>query len=402
MTLRAWYPLLMLVLVIALVSSATWLAIFCCGMIAIIAISDYWGTHSLDSVKYIRHFRYRRGFPGEKTTVQIEVQNNKRLPLTHLRTSDPWSTAVAPDDEEAVVSLFSPGKCQLLNIYHLGPHSRILREFPLTFRKRGVYPVGPVQLDASDPTGLFEDWREETSQEHLSVFPQLLSLEAIKLTADDPFGSRQSRRRLFEDPNRPMGVRPYNPTDEFRRIHWNATAATGSLQTKVYQPVTSQIMMVCMNVATTAQPWIDTDLNLLEQIIKITATTVYYGWDEGFSVGLLSNGYMAQSDRAFNIPPGRSPEQLALLLQSLAAVTSYTNAPFETYLMNSMPRISYGALLVIVTSRITQELCECLMRLKKYRAHNILISLADDPPPYLPGIRTIHLPFHLPAEKEKA
>ena len=33
------------------------------------------------------------------------------------------------------------------------------------------------------------------------------------------------------------------------------------------------------------------------------------------------------------------------------------------------------------------------MRLKKYRPHTTLISLSETPPPALPGIQTIHLPY---------
>jgi uncharacterized protein (DUF58 family) len=80
--------------------------------------------------------------------------------------------------------------------------------------------------------------------EKVTVFPEMISLSDINLQAEDPFGDRRSRRRLFEDPNRPMGVREYHPEDELRHIHWPATARTNQLQVKVYQPVSSQVMML--------------------------------------------------------------------------------------------------------------------------------------------------------------
>ncbi len=58
-----------------------------------------------------------------------------------------------------------------------------------------------------------------------------------------------------------------------------------------------------------------------------------------------------------------------------------------------MPQLPYGATLVIVTAFVNQELAETLLRLKRYRAHTTLISLDNNPPPELPDVRIIHLPF---------
>jgi uncharacterized protein (DUF58 family) len=218
-------------------------------------------------------------------------------------------------------------------------------------------------------------------------------LKALQLPTDDPFGDLRSRRRLFEDPTSPNGVRPYQPEDELRRVHWAATARTGTLQVKTYQPVTSRVMLVCLNVLTTQQPWLGSHRDLFEQLIKVAATLVYEGHQAGYSVGLISNGCVARADQPFQISPGRSNEQLAQLLGALAAVTQYTTAPFENLLMKSLPKVPYGSTLVIVTALLPQELLETLMALKRYRPNATLFSLQSEPPPVLPGIRTIHLPF---------
>ncbi|HZU87094.1 MAG TPA: DUF58 domain-containing protein, partial [Anaerolineaceae bacterium] len=238
-------------------------------------------------------------------------------------------------------------------------------------------------------------------QDYLTVFPALLEASPLHFNADDPFGDRQARRTLFDDPNRPMGVRPYQPGDSFRHVHWAATARTGSLQVRVFQPVSSRVMMMCMNVATDPKPWLNVDTELLEYIIRLTATMACQGVENGYAVGLLSNGYLAQADQPFNIPPNRSPGQLALLLESLAAVTSFTTTSFENYLATSLPRVQYGTTLVVVSALVTEELCQTLLRLKRYRTYTTLISLQQEPPPTLPGIRTLHLPYPVRGSVER-
>ncbi|MCK4901074.1 MAG: hypothetical protein KAS38_19995, partial [Anaerolineales bacterium] len=49
--------------------------------------------------------------------------------------------------------------------------------------------------------------------------------------------------------------------------------------------------------------------------------------------------------------------------------------------------------LLIVTAVTSPELAENLLRLKKHERQLTLLSLAQEPPPRLPGVRSIHLPF---------
>ena len=53
-----------------------------------------------------------------------------------------------------------------------------------------------------------------------------------------PIGDVRLTHRLYEDPTRIAGVRPYEAGDPLNRIHWRATARTGRLHSKVYEPST--------------------------------------------------------------------------------------------------------------------------------------------------------------------
>lgn len=271
-----------------------------------------------------------------------------------------------------------------------------MRSFRIGLSERGIYPLGPVSLESGDLFGFFRQVKEAPFEEYLTVYPEILPLEKLHLPADDPFGDRRSRRGLFEDQNRPIGIRPYQPEDQLRHVHWPATARSGALQVKIYQPVTSHTLVICLNVTTTEKPWLGSAKDLIEQLVKVSASLAYHSSLEGYAVGLVSNGCLAHADQPFSIAPGRSPAQLANLLEALAAVTPYVTASFETYLVKTMPKIPYGATLLVVTGLVTDALCETLLRLKRYRSHISLLSLGSDPPPELAGIRTFHLRFSTP------
>lgn len=387
------YLLLIMVLVLGAIFSLPWLVTFALVLILLLSIGSLWNRFALNGIVYRRRWHYRRGFPGETFSIGIDVENQKLLPAAWLRVTDSWPMQVAPEDPTILAPSHIPDEGFLISIYSLRWFQRASRAYNLLLRKRGIYQLGPYTIESGDMLGMYSSTKEVEGTEYITVFPDLLPFESIAFPTDDPFGDRRTRRRLYEDPNLPMGIRDYHPEDDFRRIHWNATARTGSLQVKIYQPVSSQVMVVCLNVSTMRYHWLGTAPELLEQIVKLCATIVYHGIEDGYAVGLFSNGSLAHSDQPFRIQPGRSRHQLAVLLQALAGVTSFITGSFESFLSKVMPQIPYGATMVVITAFVTPELQEVLVQSKRYRSHITLISLEPEPPALLPGIQVIHLPF---------
>ena len=389
----AWLEILILVFLAGVLLDFTWLIFFSMAMFLVMTLGHQWRKHALDKVRYIRKFHYTRGFPGEKNEVKITIENNKLLPVSWLHASDAWPEHVGPEDTNILAPSHLPNQGFLTNLYSLRWRERISRTYQLVFRKRGIYEIGPLQLEAGDLFGLYEERHELPQHDYLTVFPEMLPLEQIKLPAEDPFGDRRAQKMLFEDPNRVMGIRPYHPEDGFRRIHWPATARSGSLQVKVFEPVTARTVVICLNVSTELHFWLGYSPAILEQLVKVCTTLAYQGVQDGYSVGLFCNGCLAHADQPFRIQPGRSPNQLSILLQALAGVTPFVTAQFETFLIRSMTDIPFGATLIVVTTLLPVELQDTLIRLRRYRPNILLISLSEETPVQLPGIRTIHLPF---------
>lgn len=390
---KRWLPMLGIFIVLGLFLQVPLLVALPTMLAVVIGIATWWKNRALNSVNYVRRPYYRRAFPGETVPLKLEIENRKLLPLSWLRVQDPWPRAVGPEDEDLLAPTHITTEGMLVNVFSLRWFERARREYLLKFRKRGVYAVGPVRLQSGDLFGMYEDIRTVGKAETLTVFPELMPLADLDLPAEDPFGDIRSRKRLFEDPNRPMGVREYHPEDEFRRVHWPATARTGQLQVKVYQPTSAQVLVLCLNVSTFSRHWEGTNPELLEYMVQATATLANRGMEDGYSVGLMSNGALSNSDQPFRIQPGRSPKQLSHLLETLAGVTPLVTAQFERYLVREATRIPYGASLVVLTAIHTRELAGTLLQLKRHGRKINLVSFAQDPPDPIPGVRLRHLPF---------
>jgi len=362
------------------------------GLLATVcAIAAALNHGSLDAVRYSRSLQPRRPFAGEPIACTLRVENRRRQPLIWLTTADRWPNAVAPDATRDLAPSHLAEESVLTLALTLRGRTRARREYTLQTRRRGNYTLGPAAARSTDPFALFHAAGDVAAAERLVVYPRVRDMPDSAFASDDPFGSRRALRRLFDDPNLPMGIRAYAPGDSFRDIHWPATARTGSLQTRVNQPVAGLDLVVCVNAATYDRHWEGYDPERTEALVEISATLVTRALEAGHRVGLISNGSIARSGRPFRIPPSRSPTHLSLLLECLAGLTPIVRAPFASYLLSEAPSLAYGSTLIVVTALTPPSILEALLQLRAHGRRARLISLAEDPPPYLSGIPTLHL-----------
>jgi uncharacterized protein (DUF58 family) len=358
----------------------------------IIVFAWIWQRYALNDISYKRKITYPNGFPGDKTNVTISVKNDKWLPLSWLRLVDLWRNEIKPENKSEITGYRYSEENRLTNIYTLRWYEKIDRTFNIEFSKRGVYQIGPLEMESGDFLGLFSKVKKVDIKDAITVYPALLPMEQIHWDTDDPFGEKSTHHNLFTDPNLVSGIRSYQPGDQFRNIHWPASAKKGNLQVKTFQPVTAKSIMILLNTSTTEHVWLGYSSDMLEYAIQVAASLAYYAIHAGYSVGLCSNGYLIQSDQPFFLSPGNTQEQLIQILTYLAMVTAYTTVNFEKYLIKSAPKIPYGTNLVIVSAMQSEHLSKTLLYLNNYRNgihyYNLTETVID-----LPGIRQTHLPY---------
>lgn len=388
-----WWLYLFLLLIVSLVTRVYPLAALAATLILISAVARSWSRRALQQVTYQRKSVYDRGFPGETLVMSVVAENRKFLPIPWLRVIDLVPEAVGPQDERLLQITHLPEIGALVNLYSLRWYERDRRNYILLLRQRGIYRLGPTALEAGDLFGLFENRRDEENYSYLTVFPEPLDFEALELPSGDPFGEQRARRRLYEDPNLIMGVRPHQPEDDFRRVHWPATAHIGELQVKVYQPVSARVMVICLNVMTMPHYWDGANPALLEHLTRVAAAVAQRALADGYRVGLISNTCLSHADQPFRVPPGRSPEQLARLLTALAGATLFVTSTFDRFLLRESPRLPFGATLVLITGQTSQELREAALRLRQRERRIVLLSFDERKPLPIPGVTLIHRPF---------
>jgi uncharacterized protein (DUF58 family) len=391
---EAWLSLAVLSVVIGLVSRQDGLAVLGVLLLVVSFVAQLWNRHALRKVTYRRQLEPRRAFIGETVELAVTVENRKLLPIGWIRIEDEWPENLHLSvGEEDLHPSHVPDQVVLRNTFSLHWYERVRRRYQIRCDARGYYRLGPARAVSGDIFGMFRTDHAFSSFHWLIVYPRVLPIEELGLPPKDPFGDVKARQKIFEDPARTVGVRDHQPEDEFRRIHWKATARKQELQVKVYEPTTSFTTVVLLNVATFDKYWLGTIPELLERCITVSASICHYAAEKRHVVGLVANGCIPRSDQPIRVLPGRDPQQLTRILEALAAVTPIAMQDISELLARESTKLPWGATLIVVTANVNEALNSTLLRLRTAGRRLVLISLRDPPDPLVSEeILTYHLP----------
>ena len=390
-----WFVMAGILILIGLISQERAFFSLAACLLTVIPIAWWWKRRSLHRVEYERHLDKHCAFPGETFEMSVRITNRKFLPLSWLEINDEVPM-VLPLKEGALMPTHSPQVGTLDNVLSLRWFERVSRRYELECTARGVYTLGPVHLKSGDLFTVFEARETREGTDQIVVFPRIWPLEDLGLPSKEPFGERKAHRRLLEDPLRTIGVRDYQPEDDLRHIHWKATARRAQLQVRAFEPAETLTLVVFLNVSTLEHNWQGVIPELFERVISVVASIATWAVGHKYKVGIVANGCMYLSDQPIRVPAGRSPDQLAAILEALSHVTSFATLTIHDLLRWESPRLPWGATLVTVTATVTDELATTILHLRGAGRRMALVSLADEDPPELDGVATYHLPPSTP------
>jgi len=135
--------------------------------------------------------------------------------------------------------------------------------------RRGTYSVGSIEFRISDPLGFFNRTEIFDDSETVFVFPNIISLEKVKIMLTDPFEGLKAKYRINFDYSYVAGVRDYTYQDPVSMIHWKQTAHRGKLTVKEFDFSASKKILVSLN-------FYKKSLRFQDYATSIAASIIYY------------------------------------------------------------------------------------------------------------------------------
>lgn len=349
-----------------------------------------WWDHALDKVTYQRAFSSDRAFLGDTVAFELTVENAKPLPITRLVAVEEANARVEVTGHTLLRSM-ELGFAGVLfqTVFSLGMYERVTQRFTLECGYRGWHRLGPVRLEAHDPFGMVSRRERLAIPEGVLVYPRMVPMTELVVPARQPLGDMKPATPLVEDPMRMSGVRPYVPGDSPKRIHWRASARTGELQTRIFEPSASPAAAIFLDTITFSHLWEGQNSNRLELLIVVAASISRQLLEGRHQVGLYANAPVPGVSRNVRISPGRRPGQMTRILENLAQIAPMHGEGIGKMISDEIVRLPWGASIVLITSQLSPNVQKSLLRTSRATGARRFIAIVvdDERPELLPEFR---------------
>jgi uncharacterized repeat protein (TIGR01451 family) len=392
-----------LILLAALILESGLLAYAMYVLLGVMLLSRLMARDWMGRITATRQVERTEAEVGDRVEVRVTVRNNGAAPVPWMLLEDLLpSTALRQKPPRLTLD------GRRFRISTLLGKSQMVVKYTIECQMRGFYQIGPLLMESGDLFGLHRRHRVETEPVFLIVYPKVIPLSGYDIASRRPIGDVRLTHRLYEDPTRIGGVRPYEAGDPMNRIHWRATARTGTLHSKVYEPTTLAGATVLLDFHKAGYPKRGephrSELAVTAAVSLANAVALL-----GQQVGLASNardaadrlkkkvkGAMAFQSRTtarhevempdenerlkpLQVPTRRGSEQFHHIRELLARVELTDGLPFAQFVLEVMPRLPRDATIIVVLPEVTVEHAITLSNLKRQGfAISVVLIMIDD------------------------
>ncbi len=342
---------------------------------------------------------------GSRVPVCVAVTNTGRLPVAWVLAEDLLPRAAVDEvkENEDLVSRtrmppLTVEGARLAVLALLPGQTKYLR-YSVHCRRRGYFQIGPTVLETGDPAGMFRRYRLGTPPLFITVLPRIELISNYDIGSRRPMGEIRIRANVMPDPTRIRGIRQWQTGDPMRSVHWAATARTGTLHTKIYEPssVIGATIVIDLHISTNPdrnEP-VRTDLSVTAAVSIVAALH-----EAGEPFGMATNGRDAadrvrtegfrgdhrigdffamrrsagsatamrlKSDRLQPVMIGidRGPQHLKEITRTLARIERTDGLTLAEFLIETEPKLSSETTLLVILQEAPPETVASLVGLSR-------------------------------------
>jgi len=224
-------------------------------------------------------------FAGEQTSLELLVKNNKKFPVYS-------------------VIITAPGAVGPVYCAQISWHKVFRDRMMMLFRKRGLYGYKDFVVQSGFPFILFRKSIPVHVSGQVLVYPKLLDIRQMieVVEARQQEGMVAVRGRGDEV----YSLRDFHYGDDWRRIHWKASARQDGFLIREYAEYASQKITVLLD---NTLPY---DAVFFETAVSAAASLSKHFIEQGYLVRLITSGK--------TMPFGSGNEHLLSILDTLALV----------------------------------------------------------------------------------
>lgn len=272
-------------------------------------------------------------YQGEEGKLVEIVRNDSPFIIPWLRLESRISPHLQLGNQQ---NLHVSGEQYYCSLFTLMPYQQIQRTHKVKYLHRGAYNLGNASLTAGDILGMYTAQRSQDLTSPVIVYPRLLDEENLPQLVSRMLGDLSRQRQLLQDPFLIKGIRPYQPGDHIRDIHWPATARTTELQVRVHDYTAKTKLLVILNGQYLDLQFSDRlpdhKLDMMEYGISLAATICNRAVKDGFPVGFATNMPLDDSPNPTLMLPVAGDARAEELLAAMAHLDTVSRTKFPVFL----------------------------------------------------------------------
>lgn len=370
-------PLIAVLLLFGILTGANFFALGASTFLIVIQLAKHFSNRWIEAIEVARFVESHEVTVGQSVGVGMKITNRSGYWIPWMLIDEKISKRYTKLPPVAIQILVST--VQLLSF---SPKKTTLYRYALETQRRGYYQLGPTLLETGDLLGLHRSFRIANQPDYITVLPKLVVLEGFEVSSRRPMGDLKVEDRVLEDPTLLSGLREYRSGDPMNRVHWKATARTGTLHTRVFQPTCVQGAMLLLDMHESTNETRNEPVRC-DLAVTAAASIAHWLYQNAEPFGLISNGrdaaermrelnkrslYNDRSSAIANIEmksqnnrlspivlgASRTPEHFAQLHRMLARLERTDGLKLEQLLIETESRIPKLLSLIVIAQRVDQ------------------------------------------------
>jgi uncharacterized protein (DUF58 family) len=238
--------------------------------------------------------------------------------------------------------------------------------------RRGSYSFGTTECVTEDIFGLFEHRGTLKLPHNIVILPQTVQIREWQQFHKMMKGTNHhsTTTRAVRETTQINGVREYMYGDRLSRIHWNATAKTGTWKSKEFEreslPKTYMIL--------DRQHKAYADLEGFELAVSVAASLFQYGSGRGLALGLISTG---ADDVYFEPKPGQNQQKA--VQQHFIHTEADGTYTLRQVLREKAQNLVPGSFITLITPQYGEPMIQIFNWLKQLQLNPCHLWLYPDP-----------------------
>lgn len=258
--------------------------------------------------------------------------------------------------------------------FTMAPKEKADFGFDLDMPHIGVYHVGVRDLEIYDFFGFFKKQVKVNGEFEVYVKPKIYDIGELNEDENVLAESNQDTRMTVMNGTDYVGVREYEMGDSMKQIHWKLSAHSMGYMTKLQESSREKDFCVVLDFATEKNSEVEQLLDLQDALIETSLSLIEYISKNHTTYSLIFCDKNKQVVRM--TPKGREDD--VMLIQNFSPITQIEDATYpdaSQILQDEGSRANRSTHVFVCTSRVTRELIQELLRIKRQRRSPVLYQI---------------------------